>query len=103
MIERHWKGIIKPSEAADYTHHLEEETFQKLKVMTGFIRASILTRQVDEGIEFLIVTVWKSLENIKEFTGEDITVAVIPDKAKQMMVRFDVTATHYVVERYFES
>jgi len=80
-----------------------EETFQKLKVMTGFIRASILKRQVDEGVEFLIVTVWESLENIKEFTGEDISLAVVPDKVKQIMVRFDETATHYHVERYFES
>jgi len=103
MIERHWKGVTQPLEADNYARHLMNETFQKLKVMTGFIRASILTRPVDEGVEFLIVTVWESLENIKEFTGEDISVAVVPDKVKQMMVRFDETATHYQVERYFES
>jgi heme-degrading monooxygenase HmoA len=103
MIERHWKGITQPSEADKYTRHLMAETFQKLKVMSGFIRASILKKEVAEGVEFLIVTVWESLENIKEFTGEDISVAVVPDKVKKMMVRFDETADHYEVEQYFES
>jgi len=30
MIERHWKGICKAGEAKHYEEHLENETFQKL-------------------------------------------------------------------------
>jgi heme-degrading monooxygenase HmoA len=70
MIERHRKGIAKVEEADHYIEHLLSDTFPKLSAMDGFIRASILKKDTDKGIEFLIVTVWKSLAAIKQFGGE---------------------------------
>ena len=65
--------------------------------MRGFVRASILKRQTVNGMEFLIITVWNSLEDIKQFAGETIDEAVVPVKVQEMMVAFDAHASHYEV------
>lgn len=103
MIERHWKGIAKTEEADQYIQHLLTDTFPKLSAMTGFIRSSILRRKVDRGIEFRVVTVWSSLEAIKQFAGEVPDLAVVPSNVKKMMVEYDAFAFHYEVVTNFSA
>ena len=97
MIERHWKGIAKPEEAENYVRHLHGKTFPHLTELAGFIKASILRRPVETGVEFLIVTAWDSIESIKAFAGEQVETANVPPEAREMMVAFDAEARHYEV------
>lgn len=97
MIERHWKGIARVAEADAYTDHLLTETFPKLKTISGFTGASILKRPVDDGVEFLVITRWNSMDAIVQFAGERADTAVVPDKVKKMMVSFDASVAHYDV------
>ena len=101
MISRHWKGVAKFGEADKYIHHLKTDTFPKLLEIDGFISASILTRSVEQGTEFLIVTVWESIEAIKAFAGEKADVAVVPEVVQAMMIEYDRKVRHYeVAETY---
>ena len=77
--------------------HLTRETFSKLKQIDGFVQGTVLRRSVDDGVEFLVVTYWKSLDHIESFAGEDIERAVVPPVARSMMVRYDETVCHYEV------
>lgn len=95
MIERHWKGLAKKEMSSSYIDHLMNDTFTKLSSMSGFVSSSILRREVPEGTEFLIVTRWTKLEDIKNFAGEDVSKAVVPEFVQAMMVRYDEVATHY--------
>ena len=97
MISRHWTGICRRDRADAYIHHLRSETFPALTTIAGFVRASILKRDVERGTEFQIVTVWESLEAIKSFAGEDAEAAVVPLVAQAMMVEFDSPASNYEV------
>jgi len=65
--------------------------------MSAFIDASILRRNVDQGIEFLIVTRWKSMGAIEEFAGREPDIAVVPEKVQEMMVDYDRSVRHYEV------
>src|SRR2546426_11581119 len=85
MISRHWKGIAKPDQAEAYIRHLKSDTFPKLSGIPGFIRASILRRNVDTGTEFHVVTLWSSLDAIKAFAGERPDIAVVPTTVQTMM------------------
>jgi len=67
MISRHWTGLAKKERANEYIAHLQNDTFKQLKNIDGFISANILRREIEEGIEFLIITEWKSLR--RSFTG----------------------------------
>jgi heme-degrading monooxygenase HmoA len=102
MISRHWKGLAKPGQADSYIAHLRTDTFPKLSQIDGFVSASILTREVPEGTEFLIVTVWESMEAIKRFAGMNAEVAVVPEEVRRMMIEYDRIVRHYEVAETFK-
>lgn len=97
MISRHWRGLAKTQHANAYVEHLRDETFPALQKLEGFISASILRRAVAEGVEFLIITNWTSLDAIRAFAGNDVETAVVPDAVQKMMVDFDRAARHFEV------
>ncbi|HEX7125950.1 MAG TPA: antibiotic biosynthesis monooxygenase [Thermodesulfobacteriota bacterium] len=102
MISRHWKGIAKPGQAEAYVHHLESDTFPKLSAIPGFVRASILRRDVAAGTEFQVVTLWESLDAIRAFAGERPEVAVVPPTVQAMMVSYDAHVEHYEIADTYE-
>ncbi len=97
MIARHWRGLAKREFADAYVEHLHSETFPQLVQLPGFHDASILRRDVEQGVEFLVVTVWKSLDAIRSFSGNDPESAVVPVKVQQMMIEYDRRPRHYEV------
>ena len=97
MITRHRTGVAKRDKADDYIDHLKNETFKRLGAINGFIDATILRRELPEGVEFLIITKWRSLEAIRQFAGENYESAVVPKSAQEMMIRFDTVVKHYEV------
>lgn len=101
MIERHWKGIVKPGEEENYLHFFRTVTFPKVARIEGFVRASILKREVERGAEYLVITVWKSLDAIQQFAGETPDRAVIPPEVHAMTLEYDLIVSHYeVVDEY---
>lgn len=97
MISRQWTGIAPQEKAPAYIAHLQNDTLPKLSSIKGFIKASILKRTVPEGVEFLIITEWESLEAIRQFAGADPEVAVVPAEVKEIMIRYDKAVKHYEI------
>lgn len=95
MIIRNWTGVVKADRANDYIAHLQQDTFKRLSAIKGFINASVLQREVIDGIEFLVITEWDNMEAIQEFAGPSADIAVIPPAAQDMMVRYDPVVRHY--------
>lgn len=97
MISRQWRGLAKPEFASTYVEHLRTETFPAIRKLPGFQNASILQRGVPDGVEFLIVTYWASIESIRAFAGSNAETAVVPQKVRDMMVEYDHVVRHYEV------
>lgn len=97
MISRQWRGLAKPEFAHDYVEHLKTETFPAIRKLPGFLDAAILRRSVPEGVEFLIITLWASVESIRAFAGSDVETAVVPQRVVDMMVDYDHVVRHYEV------
>lgn len=97
MISRQWRGVAKSAFAKAYVQHLQTETFPAIHKLPGFVSASILRRCVPDGVEFLIVTQWASIDAIRAFAGAEVETAVVPQKVKEMMVDYDRTVRHYEV------
>lgn len=97
MISRQWHGIVKAGWASAYLDHLRSDTFPHMRTLPGFVDVSILQREVPDGTEFLIVSHWESLDAIRAFAGEHIDTAVVPQKARDMMIDFERTVRHYQV------
>jgi heme-degrading monooxygenase HmoA len=97
MISRQWRGLAKASSAEAYIDHLRSETFPALEKLPGFMGATILRRTVPDGVEFLIVTTWASLEVIHAFAGVSPENAVVPGNVHDMMVDYDRVVRHYEI------
>ena len=97
MIARHWRGLVKRDRAAAYVEHLQSETLPQLVQLAGFLDAKVLRRDLSEGAEFLVVTIWESIDSIRAFAGNDVESAVVPPKARDMMIEYDRKARHYDV------
>jgi len=81
--------------AQDYVKHLRAETFPALRKIPGFVDASILSRPLGSGVEFLIVTRWDSMDAVARFAGADSEAAVLPANAADMMIEYDRRARHF--------
>jgi hypothetical protein len=96
-VLRQWRGVVKPGRAEDYLRHLHEETLPALARLAGFITVTIARREIEDGTEFQVTTVWRSLDDIRAFAGDDVTAAVVPPAAAALMVRYDDRAVHYEI------
>jgi len=97
VISRHWRGLARASQAETYVRHLRTETFPTLRKLPGFVSASILSRRLGAGVEFLIVTLWESLDAIAGFAGADPEAAVVPAEVAGMMIEYDRRVRHFEV------
>jgi heme-degrading monooxygenase HmoA len=97
VIARQWRALARPDQAQNYIEHLRAKTFPALRGIPGFVDASIHSRQLADGVEFLIVTRWRSIEAIMKFAGADPEVAVLPARVAQMMIEYDRRARHFEV------
>jgi ribosomal protein S18 acetylase RimI-like enzyme len=98
MIARHWIGIAKTEEAENYLNYLKQERFPHVATLAGYIKSQILTRKLDTGVEFLVISYWRSLDSIRAFAGENVELAVVPPKVQAMMVSYDKLASHYEID-----
>jgi heme-degrading monooxygenase HmoA len=97
MISRHWTATARPGQAEPYVAHLRREIWPMLAAIPGFVRATVLRRQVADGTEFRVVTEWQSLEAIRAFAGAEPEVAVVPPVVQGMMSAYDRHVVHYEV------
>jgi heme-degrading monooxygenase HmoA len=97
MIARVWRGVAMPQSSDDYLIHLQRTVFPDLARLPGYRGATVLRREVNAGVEFTVQTVWESMDAIRQFTGEQITTAVVAPAAQPLFRSYDITVTHYEI------
>ena len=97
MIARHWTGLTKRGDADRYEAHLRSETLPSLKAIAGFVDMTVFRRDVPLGVEFVVITVWDSMDAIVGFAGNHVERAVVPRVVEDMMVAYDHHVRHYDV------
>ena len=99
MIVRIWHGWTTPANADQYEALLKEEIFVGIqnRHIRGFEGIQLLRRNVGEGVEFVTIMRFDSLDAVREFAGEDYEAAVVPDKARAVLSHFDDRSQHYEI------
>ena len=99
MISRIWHGYTTSGNADVYENLLKEEIFIGIKnrVITGFKGIQLLKRDLAHEVEFITIMWFDSISSIREFAGEDYEKAVVPEKARKILSRFDHRSQHYEV------
>jgi hypothetical protein len=97
MIGRLWHGTCAPADAGAYEEHLRRVTLPALRDIPGYEGGYVLRRGTGGGVDFLVLTLWVSLEAVRAVAGEDYELAVVPPEAARLLARFDERAVHYDV------
>src|SRR5215210_3160402 len=97
MIARVWRGIALPDRTDDYLAHLQRTVFPELSRIEGYRGAYVLRRDLEEGVEITVQTLWTSMEAIRQFAGEKVTTAVVAPAAQPLFRSYDTTVTHFQV------
>jgi heme-degrading monooxygenase HmoA len=99
MISRVWHGWTSRKNADAYEELLRTEIFSGIakRSIQGYRGIHLLRRDVDDGVEFVTIMWFDSLDAVRAFAGEDYEVAVVPAKARQLLSRFDSRSAHYQV------
>lgn len=99
MIARIWQGWTTPGNADTYEALLREEIFVGIQErhIRGFDGIRLLRREAGGETEFITIMLFDSLDAVREFAGADHEAAVVPDRARAVLSRFDARSQHYEV------
>jgi len=99
MISRVWHGWTTPENAAAYETLLLSEVLPGIaaKNIPGYQGANVLRRALESEVEFITVMWFDSLDNVRDFQGDDYEVAYVPPAAREVLARFDARSQHYDV------
>jgi heme-degrading monooxygenase HmoA len=91
MISRVWHGWTTGANADAYEALLKRESVPGIerRRIAGFHGMHVLRRAVEEGVEFVTIMWFDSMESVHAFAGEDPEVAVVPPAARELLSRFD--------------
>lgn len=95
MIVREWRGYAAITEPEAYPQHLLRSVRPRLEQLAGFRGLYLMSRRNLEEIEFLVLTLWESMDAIAAFAGNHPELAVVEPEARAALLRFDSTVQHY--------
>lgn len=100
MISRIWHGYTTKNNSDIYENLLKNEIFVGIKNrnIKGYKGIQLLRRELTDETEFITIMWFDSLNSVIGFAGKDYEKAVVPDKAKKVLLRFDKLSQHYDVK-----
>ena len=97
MIARIWKGAVRAGDGDAYAEYIRQTGVAGYAATDGNQGVWMLRRDVGELTEFVMFTLWNSLDAIKRFAGDDYETAVFYPEDDRFLVERDLTAAHYTV------
>lgn len=97
MIARIWHGYTSIENADKYENLLIEEIFPEIenKVIKGYKGAQLLKRDLETEVEFTTIIWFENIDSVKSFIGENYEEVYVPEKAREILSRFDQKAVHH--------
>ena len=100
MIARVWKGAVRRRDGDAYAHYMQDTGVAAYARTPGNRGVWMLRRDVGDRTEFVMFTLWESLEAIKAFAGDDHVTAVFYPEDERFLVERELVATHYEVDTH---
>jgi heme-degrading monooxygenase HmoA len=98
MIARIWRGAVAHADRDAYAEYMQDTGVAGYVSVPGNRGVWMLRRDLDDDrTEFVMFTLWESLDAIKAFAGEDYETAVFYPEDDRYLVERDPTSTHYEV------
>ena len=95
MIVRVWHGRVAPQNEKAYIQHLTQHLFPAFRTIDGFLGGLLLRETRADGVAFMVVTRWASMEAIRKLAGADVIRAVVEPAAQEILIEYDRNVKHY--------
>ena len=100
MIARIWKGAVAREDGDAYADYIEETGVAGYVSTPGNRGAWMLRRDAGDRTEFLMFTLWDSLDAVKAFAGEDYETAVFYPEDDRYLIERELESAHYEVHSH---
>src|SRR5581483_2413116 len=100
MIARIWRGAVRTQDGNAYSRYMQDTGVAGYTSTPGNRGVWMLRRDVGEKTEFLMFTLWESLDAIKAFAGEDYESAVFYPEDDRYLIERELTSSHYVLDTH---
>lgn len=97
MIARVWRGTTPAHKADEYLTYLEATGLKTYRATPGNQGVQVLRRIVGDEVEFVLTSLWDSLDAIRTFAGDDYERAVYYPADKDFLLAFAPTVDHFEV------
>jgi heme-degrading monooxygenase HmoA len=97
MIARTWRGWTSAADADRYVEYLQRTGMREYRETPGNRAVFMLRRTVEDRAEFLLLTLWDSMESVRAFAGPDERIAVFYPEDDAFLVERDRHADHFEV------
>jgi len=98
-IARIWRGRTLTTKADEYEAYLFASGISKVRETPGNLGVTVLRRQDGKETEFLVISIWQSLDAVKRFAGKDYDKAVILDRDREYLIEVEATVRHYEIDK----
>ena len=92
---RTWRGWTRAEDADRYVAYLRETGLSEYRATPGNRGAWILRRDVGDRCEFVTVSVWDSLDDVRGFAGDDLERAVFYPEDDAFLVERETVVDHW--------
>jgi heme-degrading monooxygenase HmoA len=97
MIARIWKGAVRREDGDAYARYMQDTGITSYARTPGNRAALMLRRDAGDRCEFVMVTLWDSMQAVAEFAGPAPERAVFYPEDDRYLVERDLTVEHYEV------
>jgi antibiotic biosynthesis monooxygenase (ABM) superfamily enzyme len=96
VIARLWRGWTRPEDGDAYAEFVRSTVFPSVAgSVPGYRGGYVLRRAAADEDEFVVVTLFDSLDAVRVFAGDDYETPVIEPEAARLLSRGDERALHY--------
>lgn len=97
MIVRIWRGWTRPENARAYEEYVLEAIFPVMREIDGCLGVELARRDEGGEVGYVAITRFASLEAVKRFAGDDWERAVVEQRGRELLSRFDEHSAHFDV------
>ncbi len=99
MVARVWRGAVALADGDSYAAHLvgEDKRIADYTAVPGNVGAWVLRRDVGGRAEFLMFSVWESMEAVRAYAGTEPDKPVFYAEDERLLIERDEVVAHFSI------
>ena len=103
MVVRFWSARTTQVRFPEYLCFFRDHVLPHLRSVEGFLEARVLSQSDGVVVQFIVETLWTSMEAVDRFAGPERESAVVAQEAVHLLTSYDRRVRHYEMELHEEN